>query len=149
MAGNPQSWPVIIQRDCCHTLNYLNIWPCTMASGRGISQRNSFCSLPQDKPTLKNKPTPLFFSEVVAKGASPSIESKPTYLCCSTSGKLSKQRSNIAVEERLTNKGRYHLLLLHKQAHDKRGIVESQHAYINRAKTNCMWGIFTRNIITL
>ena len=28
----------------------------------------------------------------------------------------------------------HHLLLLHKQVHDKRGIAESQHAYIYRAR---------------
>ena len=33
-----------------------------------------------------------------------------------------------------TNEGRHHLLFLHKQVHDKRGIEEPLHAYITRAK---------------
>ena len=33
-------------------------------------------------------------------------------------------------EEGLTNEGRHHLLLLHKQAHDNRGIAESLHTII-------------------
>ena len=39
---------------------------------------------------------------------------------------------------------------LHKQAHDKRGIAESLHAYITRAKlTVYEVGVFLRNITTL
>ena len=35
--------------------------------------------------------------------------------------------------------------LLHKKAHDKRGITESLHVYINRAKlTACEMGVFSR-----
>ena len=60
-----------------------------------------------------------------------------------------KQRSNIAVEERLTNEGRHHLVLLYKQAHDKRGIAESQHAYINRALRQLDVRYFHKNITTL
>ena len=38
----------------------------------------------------------------------------------------------------------HHLLLLHKQMHDKRGIAESLHMYTNRARLNaCMkWMYF-------
>ena len=45
---------------------------------------------------------------------------------------LSKKhwRSSTEQEEGLTSKGRPHLLLLHKQAHDKRSIAESLHVYI-------------------
>ena len=32
----------------------------------------------------------------------------------------------------LTNEGRHNLALLHKQAHDKRGVAESMHVYITR-----------------
>ena len=48
-------------------------------------------------------------------------------------------------------KGGHHLLLLHKQTHDKRNIEESLHAYINRARlTVCGGGcIFERSITTL
>ena len=46
-------------------------------------------------------------------------------------------------EEGLTNEGRHHWLLLHKQVHDKRGIAESLHAQITRARlTVCEVGIF-------
>ena len=51
-------------------------------------------------------------------------------------------------EEGLTNEGRHHLLLLHKQAHDKSSIAELLH---NRARlTACEMGvIFERNMTTL
>ena len=53
-------------------------------------------------------------------------------------------------EEGLTNEGRHHLLLLHKQAHDKRGIEESLHAQIARARqTVCEVGVFLREISQL
>ena len=41
-------------------------------------------------------------------------------------------------EDGLTNEGRYHLLLLYKQAHDKRDQAESLNVYISReeAKTD-------------
>ena len=46
--------------------------------------------------------------------------------------------------ERLTNKSRQHLLLLHKQAHNKRSIAESLHAYITTARlTVCELGVFS------
>ena len=45
---------------------------------------------------------------------------------------LSKKhgRSSTVQEEGLKNEGRHHLLLLHKQALDKKGIVESLHGYM-------------------
>ena len=45
---------------------------------------------------------------------------------------LSKKhwRSSTVQEEGLENEGKHHLLLLHKQAHDKRGIAESLHVVI-------------------
>ena len=51
----------------------------------------------------------------------------------------------------LKNQGRHHLVLLHMQAHDKKGIARSQHAYINnRARlTACEVGIFTKDISQL
>ena len=52
-------------------------------------------------------------------------------------------------EEGLTNEDRHHLLLLRKQAsaHDKRGIEESLHVQITRARlTVCEVGIFSREI---
>ena len=46
-----------------------------------------------------------------------------------------------------TNEGRHYFLLLHNQAHDKRGIAESLHAYITRARlTACEVGKFLREI---
>ena len=57
------------------------------------------------------------------------------------------QRSSIVQEEGLTNEGRHHLLLSHKQVHDKSGIAESLHAYITRAKlTVYEVGVFSRDI---
>ena len=42
------------------------------------------------------------------------------------------------------------LLLLHKQVHDKRGIAESLHAQITRARlTACEVGVFSREISQL
>jgi len=71
-------------------------------------------------PTLKKKkkkPT-LCLNVVVAKGA----------------------------EVGLINEGRYHLLLLHKQVHDKRGFAESLHVYINSFRLSvcvrCEVGVF-------
>ena len=53
-------------------------------------------------------------------------------------------------EEGLTNEGRHHLLLLDKQAHDKRGNEESLHAQITRARlTVCEVGMFSREISQL
>ena len=53
-------------------------------------------------------------------------------------------------EEGLTNEGRHHWLLLHKQVHDKRGIAESLHAYINMAGlTAPEVGIFSEEISQL
>ena len=53
-------------------------------------------------------------------------------------------------EEGLTNEGRDYLLLLHKQVHDKRGIAESLHAQITRARlTACEVGVFSREISQL
>ena len=55
-------------------------------------------------------------------------------------------------EEGLTNEGRHHLLLLSKQAHDKRGIAESLHAQITRPRlTACEVGVhvFSREISQL
>ena len=43
-------------------------------------------------------------------------------------------------EEGLASDGRHHMLLLHKQEHDKRGIAESLHVYINKARlTRVRW----------
>ena len=41
-----------------------------------------------------------------------------------------QRRSSTVQEEGLTNESRHHLLLLHKQARDKRDIAESLHAQI-------------------
>ena len=40
----------------------------------------------------------------------------------------------ICEEVGLANEGRHHLLLVHTQVHDKRGITESLHVYIYRAR---------------
>ena len=60
------------------------------------------------------------------------------------------QRNSTVQEEGLTNEGRHHLLLLRKQAHDKRGIAESLHAQIIRARlTVYEVGVFSREISQL
>ena len=66
-----------------------------------------------------------------------------------------KHRSSSTVqEEGLRNEGRHHLLLLRKQAskqaHDKRGIAESLHAQLTRARLiACEVGVFSREISQL
>ena len=50
-------------------------------------------------------------------------------LCRSTCCYVKHQRSSTEQEEGLTNKAKYHVLLLHKQVHDKRSNPESLHAY--------------------
>ena len=53
-------------------------------------------------------------------------------------------------EEGLLNEGRHNLLLLRNQAHDKRGIAESPHAQLTRARpTACEVGVFSREISQL
>ena len=60
------------------------------------------------------------------------------------------QRSSTVQEEGLTIEGRHNLLLLYKQVHEKRGIAESQHAYINRARlTTCDVDLFSWEILQL
>ena len=48
-------------------------------------------------------------------------------------------------KEGLANEGKHHLLILHKQAHDKRSIAELMHAYIIRTRVDqlhLMWVCF-------
>ena len=52
--------------------------------------------------------------------------------CCYVSKK--HWRSSTGQEEGLTIEGKHNLLLLHKQVHDKRGIAEPLHAYINKTR---------------
>ena len=93
-------------------------------------------------PPLKIRTPAPFFEWSVAKAAFLSKVHPPIYMYATVHlVKLIKKhwRSSIVQEEGLTNKGRHHLLLLHKQAHDKRGIAELQHVYINRAKLIASW----------
>ena len=46
-----------------------------------------------------------------------------------------EEAAQCKLEEELLNEVRHHSLLLHKQAHDKRDIAESLHAYIWRARS--------------
>ena len=60
---------------------------------------------------------------------------------------LSKKhrRSSTVQEDGVTNEGRHHLLfILHEQAHDKRGIAEPLHVYINIAASEV--GVFSSEI---
>ena len=81
------------------------------------------------------------FRELVADGAFLSKYAHlfmPTYLC----RKAPKKQH--FVEEGLTNEGRHNLLLLYKQADDKRGIADSLHAYTTRARpTEFEVGVFS------
>ena len=53
-------------------------------------------------------------------------------------------------EEGLTNEGRHDLLLLRKQAHDKRDIEEIVHVQITSTRlTACEVGVFSREISQL
>ena len=105
----------------------------------------SFLVLP-----LPHQPPFPFLNEVVSKCALLSKYANqfmPTNLCHSTccyviikQEALNKQR---CAREGLTNEGRHHSLLLHKQAHDRRGIAELLHEYITRSRlTACEVGIF-------
>ena len=47
------------------------------------------------------------------------------------------------------DEGRHYLLLLHKQAPDKRAIAESLHAFTNRARLMCVKGTFKREVSQL
>ena len=107
-------------------------------------------NLPKISPPSKIRPPP-FLNEVVAKGAFLSKVRPPIYAAVHAV-MLSKKhrRSSTTQEEGLTNEGRHNLLLLHKQAHDKRGIAESLHAQITRARlTVCEVGVFSREISQL
>ena len=60
------------------------------------------------------------------------------------------KRSSTVQEEELTIEGRHHLLLLHKQTHDKKSIAESLYVHTNKARltarlTACEVGIFYHN----
>ena len=87
------------------------------------------------RPTLKNKAHPPFSNEIVAKDAFLSKVHPPIYATV-PAVTLSKkhQRSSTVQEEALTNHSRHHLLLLHKQAHDKRSIKKSLQAYRNTSR---------------
>ena len=76
-----------------------------------------------------------------------SLESTPTHLCCSTCCYVKQE----APKKQQQREGRHApLLLLRKQAHDKRGIAESLHAQITRTRlTACEVGIFSREISQL
>ena len=52
------------------------------------------------------------------------------------------RRSSTVQEEGQTNESRHHSLFLHKLAHDKRGITESLHVYITRARL-CPYSLHT------
>ena len=89
---------------------------------------------PENRSTLKLRPSTFLFQRVL-------FSQKHTYLLMPQYTWLCKKhRRSISVqEEGLMNKGRYHLLLLHRQGHDKRGIAKSLHAYINRARLHVRW----------
>ena len=109
-----------------------------------------YCKPPKLSPPSKICPPP-FLSKVVAKGAFLSKVCPPIFASVHAVMLSKKYRRSSAVqEEGLTNKGRYNLLLLRKHAHDKRGIEESLHVQITRARlTACEVGIFSREISQL
>ena len=103
-------------------------------------------------PPSKRSPPPFlnevfffffFFAIVVEKGA---FLSKihlfmPQYVTLST--------EEAALCKRTTNENRQHLLLLHKQAQHKRGIPESLHANIYRARLTACGGCIIERISQL
>ena len=112
---------------------------------------NKYSNLPKIGPPSRISTTP-FFEWSYCKGCF-SLESMTVYLCHNTCSYDKKQwKSNTVHEEGLANEGRHHLLLLHKQALDKRGIAEPLHEYINRDRLySCVWGghIIKRNTINI
>ena len=75
-----------------------------------------------------------------------SLESMPTYLCCSTCGyKQEAPKSCTVQEEGLTNEGMHHLLLLQKQAPDKNSNAKSPHVCIH-LDVYIGWHIFRRKL---
>ena len=85
---------------------------------------------------LENKATPLFWRKLV----SPAVYNVVQCVI------------QEAVKKHLSASGTNRLLLLHKQAHDKRSIAESLEAYINRARLSVcevFFFFFLRNIATL
>ena len=94
--------------------------------------------------TLEISPPP-FLNKDVAKGAFLSKVRLPIYATVHAVMLSKKHRRSSTVQEKgLTNEGRHHLLLLHNQAHNKRGIAESLHVYITRAGlTACEVGIYS------
>ena len=98
---------------------------------------------PKISPPSKIRPS-SFLNEVVAKGAY-SLESTPTHLCSSTCCYVKQEVLKKQYEGRHAA-----LLLLRKQAHDKRGIAESLHVQITWARlTACEVGVFLREISQL
>ena len=81
-------------------------------------------------PTLESKPTPVL-NEVIAEDGFLSKVRPPTYAIIHAVMLSMKHLRSSTVQEELTNEGRHHLLLLHKQVYVKRGIAESLHTYIN------------------
>ena len=101
-------------------------------------------NLPKISPLSKTCPPP-FFEWSCCKGCSSLSKVCPPNCAAVHAVTSSKKhwRSSTVQEEGLTNEGRHHLLLLHKQVHDKRGIAELLHAQITRARlTVCEVGIF-------
>ena len=106
-----------------------------------------YCKLPKISPHSKIRPPP-FLSKVVAKGAFLSKVRPPIFATVHAVMLSKKHRRSSTVQgKELTNEGRHDLLLLHKHAHDKRGIAKSLHVQITRARLaacDCM-GIFSRD----
>ena len=100
-------------------------------------------NLPKISPPSKYAHPP-FLNEVAAKGAFLSKVRPPIYVAVHAA-LLSKKhrRSSTVQEEGLTNEGRHHSLLLHKQVHNKSHCrFHCMHIYVTRARlTGCEVGV--------
>ena len=97
---------------------------------------------------LENKPISLFEWSCCKGWFSLSKVCQPTSLCYGTcSCEQEALKLEYCARGGLASEYRQHLLYLHKQAHAKRDIAESLHAYTNWARlTACEVGVFSREI---
>ena len=108
-----------------------------------IKKSGVYRNLSKISPPSKIRPPP-FFKWSCCKGCF-SLKNMPTHLCCSTCCYVKQEAPQKQHEGRHPP-----LLLLRKQAHDKRGIAESLHVQITRARlTACEVGVFSREISQL
>ena len=127
-------------------INYALIWKHSPLMCHILAcKRDQKNVVAENRPTLENKPT-SFFYEAIAKDVFLSEVRPPIKVIVQAVMSSKKhQRSGATQEEGLTNEGRHHLLLLYKQAHDKRSIAE--HSLVLRlspSRRGWEWGYCMR-----